>query len=283
MKKFTSKVYFVLAIICSFALMSYIEINKPSYVPVTSLESSSFLRSSGSPGNYTGSPGDGYYDCTDCHNSSPGNFSLVPTITTNIPVTGYVLGETYSINVSTSSSGASGWGFELTAEKVGGTKVGIYNLTGATGSPKIITSGGSVTHSNESYSAWSFNWTAPAVDEGDITFYAAVLAANGSGSSGDQVVTTSKTVVHSTLSVNDENSLAFDIFPNPSRDFLYIKLPNALSKGFVEIFDFSGRSVLAAKIDRIDNTLNLNNLSAGMYILRLTSEEKSGIKKFIRE
>ena len=281
MKKFNSRIYLILAIISSFVLMSNIAIKKSCYVSITNDKGTSFLRSSGSPGDYTGSPGDGT-DCTDCHSSNPGNFSLVPTITTNIPVTGYVLGQTYTINLTTSSSGASGWGFELTAEKAGGTKVGVYNITGATGSPKIITSGGSVTHSNDASSSWSFNWTAPSVDEGDITFYAAVLAANGSGTGGDQVVTTSKVVSASTLSIEDKNSLTFDIFPNPARDYLNIKLPNEILEGSVEVFDFSGKSVINTKVDRFDNKININALSTGMYIIKLTSEEKYGVKKLIR-
>jgi len=263
--------------------MSNNNIEKSCYVPVTSDKGTSFLRSSGSPGNLTGSPGDGYDDCTLCHDTNPGNFSLVTTINTNIPVTGYVLGQTYTINLTTSSTGASGWGFELTAEKAGGTKVGVYNMTGATGSPKIITSGGSVTHSNDTFDTWSFNWTAPSVDEGDITFYAAVLAANGSGTGGDQVVTTSKVVSASTLSIDEKNSLAFDIFPNPISNQLNIKLPNEISDGSVEIFDFSGKSVFKSKVNRFENVLNLNSLSSGMYIIKLTTEDRIGIKKLIKK
>ncbi|WP_242084275.1 choice-of-anchor V domain-containing protein [Aestuariivivens sediminis] len=283
MKKITSLFYFTLTIMSSLALMSYIEISKSTYEPIASIESSSFLRSSGSPGNYTGSPGDGFFDCTDCHSSNPGNFGLNASITTNIPITGYVLGETYIINVLTSSSGASGWGFELTAEKAGGIKVGTYNITGATGSPKIITSGGSVTHSNENSNEWSFNWTAPTVDEGDITFYAAVVAANGSGTGGDQVVTTSEVVVPSTLGLDEHNSLAFKVFPNPTRDNLTINLPNDIFGGFAEIFDFSGKLVKTAEISSIVNELNLKDLSSGIYVLRLTSNGKSGFKKIIKE
>lgn len=282
MKKINSSVYLTLAVICSFALMSNIDIKKSCYVPVLSEKGTSILRSNGSPGNYTGSPGDGYAECTDCHGGTSGNFSLIPTINTNIPVTGYVLGQTYTINLTTSSTGASGWGFELTAEKAGGTKVGVYNMTGATGSPKIITSGGSVTHSNDTFSSWSFNWTAPSADEGDITFYAAVLAANGSGTGGDQVMTTSKTIPASTLSIDEKNSLTFDIFPNPAKDFLNIKLPNEILEGKVEVFDFSGKSVINTKVDRFDYKININALSTGMYIIRLTSEEKTGVKKLIR-
>jgi len=282
MKKVTFSMYFVLAIICSFVLMSNMNIEKTSYESITTDTSLDFLRSTGSPGDYTGSPGDGYYYCTECHNSNPGNFSLIPTISTDIPITGYVLGETYTINVSTSSSGASGWGFELTAEKVGGIEVGTYDLTGSINSPKIITSGGSVTHSNDAFSSWSFSWTAPSIDEGDITFYAAVLAANGSGTGGDQVVTTSEVVSASTLGIDEKNSLTFDIYPNPSRDYLIVKLPNEISEGLVEIFDFSGRSVTTSKINKHENRLSLTNFAVGMYIIRLTSEGKTGVKKFIK-
>lgn len=283
MKKVTLSTYFVLAITCSFILMSNKDIKKTSYESITTDTSLDFFRSTGSPGDYTGSPGDGYYYCTECHNSNPGNFSLIPMISTNIPITGYVLGETYTINVSTTSSGASGWGFELTAEKAGGIEVGAFDLTGSTNSPKIITSGGSVTHSNDAFSFWSFSWTAPSIDEGDITFYTAVLAANGSGTGGDQVVTTSEVVSASTLSIDEKNSLTFDILPNPSRDYLTVKLPNEISDGSVEIFDFLGRSVMTSKINKIENRLNLTNLAVGMYIIRLTSEGKSGVKKIIRE
>ncbi|WP_242091990.1 choice-of-anchor V domain-containing protein [Aestuariivivens sediminicola] len=283
MKKTITKLYFALIVISCFAFMGTIEMNRSHYLPTASLEASSFLRSSGSPGSSTGSPGDEFVDCTDCHSNSPGNFGLNASITTNIPATGYVLGETYTINVMTSSSGASGWGFELTAEKAGGTKVGVYDVTGASGAPKIITSGGSVTHSNETFSSWSFSWTAPGVDEGDITFYAAALAANGSGTGGDQVVTTSEVVSPSTLSLEETNRLTFDFFPNPIRDYVTIKLPDALSTGRVEVFDFSGKLVKASEINSIDKKLNLEALATGMYILRVTSNGKTDFKKIIKE
>ena len=151
------------------------------------------------------------------------------------------------------------------------------------GSSKIINSGGSVTHSNETSNSWSFSWTAPGVDEGDITFYAATLAADGSGTGGDQVVTTSEVVSPSTLSLEEYNRLAFDFFPNPARDYVTIKLPDALSTGRVEVFDFSGKLVKASEINSIDKKLNLEALATGMYILRVTSNGKTDFKKIIKE
>lgn len=281
MKNNTSTIIFCGILVCSFVLMSNKNVNSETYKSVSENHIFQEARSNGSPGNRTGSPGDGA-TCTGCH-SAGANFNLTPTIGTNIPISGYVLGQTYTIDVSTTSSGSSGWGFELTAENSDETSVGVYNLTGATGSPQIITSGGSVTHNNDSFSSWSFNWTAPIVDEGVITFYVAVLAANGSGTGGDQTVTTTTTVNLTSLSLGEENIIAFNIFPNPSQDFLTIQLPNEIMDGSIEVFDLSGRLVKSKKINKVDNKLNINYLSQGVYLIRLISEGKTGVQKFIKK
>lgn len=283
MKKLNSSLCLLIVAVCSFVLMSNTSLTKSSYVSVTEGINFNPIRSNGSPGDKTGSPGDGGATCTDCH--SPGaNFNLTPTITTNIPLTGYVFGTTYNVQVTATSNGnEAGRGFELTAENNAGSSVGVYDLTGATGSPQIITSGGSVTHTNDLFNSWSFDWTAPLVDEGIITFYTAVNAVNGSGTSGDQVVTTTESVDSSTLSLSENNILAFDIYPNPTKDYITIHLPDGVMDGSIEIFDFLGRAVITTKINRIDNKLNLNNLTAGMYIINLTSEEKTGIKIFVKK
>lgn len=282
MKKPILFLCFVLVVLGSFVLMSYTNIKGINYSPISKEINNKILYPEGSPGNRTGSPGDGGNTCTSCHSNSP-DFSLVPTITTDIPQTGYELNATYTITITTSSSGAAGWGFELAAEKdLDNSNIGSFNLTGSTGSPKLILSGSSVTQSNDNFNSWSFKWTAPSTDEGAITFYAAVLAADGDGTSGDQTVTTSVSVNLSTLSISEENRVVFDIYPNPTQDVLTILLPNEITTGSIEIFDFSGRSVKSKQINSIKNTLNISNLSQGIYFIKLNSEGKIGMQKVIK-
>ena len=75
--------------------------------------------STGSPGGYTSSTFDGN-DCTSCHSGlvNSGNGSI--QLSTNIPVTGYIPGQTYSIttNVYTPTTGTVAliFGFETTSE-----------------------------------------------------------------------------------------------------------------------------------------------------------------------
>lgn len=282
MKKSILYLCFVIVVLGSFVLMSYTNTKGVNYSPITKEINNGILRSGGSPGGYTGSPGDEGFTCTSCH--SPGaNFSLVPSITTSIPGTGYELNSTYTITITTSSSGAAGWGFELTAEEdTNNSKVGIFDITSSSGSPELIGTS-AVTHSNENFDSWSFNWTAPATDEGAITFYAAVMAINGSGNGGDQTITTSVSVNSSTLSINEENMLAFDIYPNPSQDFLTILLPNEITTGSIELFDYSGKSVKSKHINSVNNTLDMSNLSQGIYIIKLNSEGKTGVQRVIKK
>jgi len=283
MKKSILYLCFVIIVLGSFVFMSNTRINETSYTPFTNEINNNILRPDGSPGGYTGSPGDNR-DCSQCHRGA--DFGLVPTITTSIPVTGYELGVTYEITVDASSaSGTSGWGFELTAEKdLGSSIIGTFDVLGVTiGSPQRILSGqgaGNVTHSNNKSSSWRFNWTAPATDEGVITFYAAVVAVNNGD---EQTETTSEAIIKSTLALDEENMLAFDIYPNPSQDFLTILLPNETANGAIEIFDYSGKSVKSKQINSVNNTLDMRNLSQGIYFIKLNSEGKIGVQKVIKK
>ena len=64
----------------------------------------------GSPGGKTGSIGDNGVSCTACHYAGNGNGA---NITTNIPTSGYVPGQTYTVTASIQQNGISKFGFAL--------------------------------------------------------------------------------------------------------------------------------------------------------------------------
>ena len=281
MKTLLPNTFFILLLFSLSLFVSNSNKNYEDYLPVSDLTINLALPStSGSPGDYTGSPGDSGFDCYDCHDFQ--SRSLVPTITTDIPGSGYALGQTYTLTVSTSSSGANSWGFELTAEKDSdNSNVGVFDVTTSTGSPQLIVGGTSVTHDGDSNSSWEFEWTAPATDEGDITFYAAVLAGAGGGSGNDEVVLISETV-GATLGVKDEDMLVFDIYPNPSNQFVTIQLPVGLLSSSVKLFDYSGRNIKSAIINRFNNQLDLSDVSQGIYFVKINSDGKTGVRTLIK-
>lgn len=77
----------------------------------------------------------------------------------------------------------------------------------------------------------------------------------------------------------EEETISVEIFPNPTQDFLYINTTQQLSK--FEIINASGKLV---KANHIKKAIQINELDAGVYFIRLYN--KNGLKytpqKFIK-
>jgi len=171
-----------------------------SFLPVIFLL---LANSTGSIGGKTGSPGDGGTTCSQCHIGNP--VTTNNWITTNIPQTGYVPGQTYTITVTGTHTGVVKFGFELTAEDGSGNKTGTFVITNAT-QTQLTNGNKAVTHKSAGTTptgnskTWTVSWTAPAVSAGPVTFYAALNAANGNGqNTGDVIYKTSTTVQPATM------------------------------------------------------------------------------------
>ena len=154
--------------------------------------------STGSPGGKTGSPGDGGANCTECHSGTPNQVD--GWIISDIPVQGYVPGQDYTITAIGNHPGVVRFGFELTSEDVSGAKVGTLTIadplqTQYTNSQHAITHTINGITPAGNMKVWHMNWQAPPSNIGDITFYAAFNAADGSTTTtGDIIYLSSLTV-----------------------------------------------------------------------------------------
>ncbi len=150
-----------------------------------------FSYSNGSPGGKTGSMGDGSNTCTDCHTGSA--TTQTGWITTDIPIEGYVAGETYTIVATGTHNGVVKFGFELTAEDELGTKTGTFVITEASRT-KLANNDASVTHISGGTTPtgdlcnWTMNWTAPDPAPAAVRFNAAFNAANGNGQTSGDII-----------------------------------------------------------------------------------------------
>ncbi len=162
------------------------------------------------PVSRTGAPSEG--TCHDCHGSyslnQSGSIQLL-----DVPAY-YRVGNTYRIRARISTSNTSGssnrrWGFEVTAiNSSDGTGAGTFaNVAGegtsiGTGSNTLASrSYVRQTDNKQTQSSpveWAFDWTPPASGNIPVAFYAAGVAGNGSGSSGDWVYTTSASATDTT-------------------------------------------------------------------------------------
>jgi hypothetical protein len=236
--------------------------------------------SSGQLGQYSGSPGDSNQSCALCHSGSS-NYNAVPTISTDIPAEGYQLGQTYSITVSVTSN-VSKHGFQITAEKSDNSKVGIF--TSGTGS-QTGNSDHLVTHTTAgtAMNSWTFSWTAPATDEGEITFYAAVNATNSDNDlTGDQIVLTHQSFASNTVGITDYNRISFAIYPNPSNDIIHLEVDeNLLNQAEVTITNYQGQIV--QKMNDNFNQIDISNLSKGIYFIQIISGNNIGFSRFVKD
>ncbi len=85
----------------------------------------------------------------------------------------------------------------------------------------------------------------------------------------------------SILSVKEQNAFEFGLYPNPVNDELSINTSEVLSE--ISITDVLGQQVKTFR-GNISDTIDVSNLSAGIYIVKLSS--KSGgvsVKKFIKK
>ena len=70
----------------------------------------------------------------------------------------------------------------------------------------------------------------------------------------------------------------FTVFPNPAQSAINIKADNKLIGDVYTIYDNTGRVVLTGKLNTKDTTIELNNLSGGIYIFSVGENMKQTFK-----
>ena len=88
--------------------------------------------------------------------------------------------------------------------------------------------------------------------------------------------------VSSTASISKNNLLSFGMYPNPVSDLLNIQLPAGTEKAEVSVFDYTGRLVKSKTITSNDTSLDVQKLSNGIYLIRVTSDAKIGAQRFVK-
>ncbi|MBA3663155.1 MAG: T9SS type A sorting domain-containing protein [Bacteroidetes bacterium] len=160
------------------------------------------MASSGGITGRTAAPGETTCATVGCHNSFPLNSSTGSiSITDNIPAIGYTPGQTYTINVIVSKAAVTLFGFDFEAVSSTNTTAGNITVINAITTQTAIgagrqnithkTNGGLTTNTH----TFTFNWTAPSTNIGNVTFYTTGIAANKNGNTtGDYIYSTTKVV-----------------------------------------------------------------------------------------
>ncbi len=148
----------------------------------------------------TGAPGQG--SCVTCHSGALNDVNGTVQIF-GVPAQ-YAPGQLYTLAVIvTRAIGSSRWGFELTSLTSGSQMAGTLNDNnplvgkqtqgGITYVSQTTLKGSDGTYADSLGGAWFFEWTAPPMGTGSVTFYAAGAACNNNNAAdaGDFTYTTS--------------------------------------------------------------------------------------------
>ena len=121
------------------------------------------------------------------------------------------------------------------------------------------------------------------------------LEYNGNYANGDAAITFDITVtdpktdytetinvtVNNTLSIDKLEKYDFSFGPNPTGDFIYLSATESI--GNVEIYNLVGQKSLSSDISDTKGTIDISNLSRGIYIMNVAIDEKIGTYKIIKE
>ena len=84
------------------------------------------------------------------------------------------------------------------------------------------------------------------------------------------------------LGIDQNEVLAnLTIFPNPTSSNLNIKSIDTILQ--TELVDFNGRIILSSAPNQKEFIINMEGLSSGMYLLKVTTDSGSSIKKIVKK
>lgn len=240
---------------------------------MASFGGSDLKSSGGAPAGYTNSPADGQ-NCSHCMGGTA--VPVTGWITSNVPASGYLPGSTYTISVTATGSGDKG--FQVSPQDAAGNLLGTLTPgTGnkLTGNDKYVTHNAAQTGDNYT---WNFQWTAPAAGVGEVTFYGSIAVGKLN------TKTTTLKVNQNSVGISEQTQTEISVFPNPIHSSLTVSFPVLKSENIsIDLMSINGKAVqnLAhelVKAGEFTRSFSIDQPS-GVYFLRITSGEKTLVKK----
>jgi len=85
----------------------------------------------------------------------------------------------------------------------------------------------------------------------------------------------------STASVDNNALLGFSMYPNPANNVLNISAKETIKNA--DIFNVLGKKVMSVNINKANGSIDVSNLSSGIYLIKYNVNDKVGTAKFIKQ
>ncbi len=223
--------------------------------------------------------------CNVCHGG--GNFNPDPVIElldNGVPVTRYAPGQTYELQLTINASNfPSGFGFQMVGLDPANNSGGSFGVA-PTGTRTIQINGRSYfEHAQRlAQNQFAIDWTAPASETGNISFYAVGNTVNSNGNTtGDIAATTSLTVMEDpdVASASTYIEEQITVFPVPVESYLYVDLGTLQMKyNGLHILNVQGQVVNSS----LESAIDLSNIASGSYVAVIQLNDVFVAKRFIK-
>ncbi|MGB3076505.1 MAG: choice-of-anchor V domain-containing protein [Chitinophagales bacterium] len=235
------------------------------------------------PSARTGAPGELTCGTSDCHNNTPNSGIGSVSIAFSDPEMVYVPGNTYTLTVVVNDETQTRFGFELTSLNGTNAQAGTFaEISGGSDlSFPISTNGRLYTshHNASSTKVWNISWTAPITDVGPVTFYAGGNAANNNDeSTGDHIYTSSLQILaDNNIGIEELTGTGAPVvqFLTSKNLSIHYETPGSANTTML-LYSINGQ--MKQRLLNIvegpgmhTHSFNLENLSAGLYLLQLKS------------
>jgi len=82
----------------------------------------------------------------------------------------------------------------------------------------------------------------------------------------------------SSLSIDENNQIKFNVFPNPTNENIRV---SGVNNGYTEIFSIDGKLVMTGNLVN-NQTIDVSDLKNGIYFLKITANNRIGVTQFIK-
>jgi hypothetical protein len=266
-------------------------------------------KSAGAPVYVTNAPGE--QTCSSPEGTNPCHGGGIPDNsgagTPSILFSGgtiYVPGQTYTVTAKITHPVSNRFGFEIVSLKDSNNAfVGTLALIDPNKTQTVQPTIGSfldriyVTHqligtypTTSHVGLWTYKWTAPPYNVGNISFYACYNAANNNNTNdaGDETYWAKITLTPSAIGIEQVNKNSFNIsvYPNPAKDFVNIEYEfNTPANVKADLINIEGKIVQQLiqqhqmQGEYKERVLLNESLSQGIYFVKNTIDGKEFLKK----
>jgi hypothetical protein len=241
----------------------------------------------------TGAPGESTCGAAGCHSGgSSTSHGATVTATPSFTNDEYIPNTTYNVTLTVASAGFTKFGFGCEILNASNANIGL--MQGAGSGVKFLTAGNGRKNAVQTtaktgasgQTSFSFQWVAPAVGEGDATFYYCGNAVNGTGGTGGDFVfpgnytlTEGIETITTTVTENKTEFISkFSVFPNPTSERMRLSYALKETKTVsIDLYDITGKmmKVLISESQKpglYEKTISLQDIEKGIYFVRINSE-----------